>query len=87
MPENSIMSISMRSVRQVVEQRLDQLLGLVVEEERAVEQVHADDAERLLLQRVLRVEHADVDDDLAVVVARVRLEADAHPAVALVGAA
>ena len=71
---------------QVVEQRLDQLLGLVVEEEGAVEQVHADDAQRLLLQGVLGVEHAHVDDDLAVLIARVRLEPHAHPAVALVGA-
>ena len=51
MPENSIMSISMRPMVRLVEQRLDQLLRLVVVEERAVKQVHADDAERLLLQR------------------------------------
>ena len=87
MPENSIMSISMRSRRQIVEQRFDEQLGLVVEKERAVEEVDADDAQRLLLEGVLLVEHADVDDDLAVLIARVGLEADAHPAVALVGAA
>ena len=39
---------------QVVEQRFDQLLGLVVHEERAVEQVDADDAQRLLLQAASR---------------------------------
>ena len=60
---------------EAVEQRLDQQLGLVVEEARAVDEVHADDAERLLLRLLLLVEHADVDDDLAVGVARVRLEA------------
>ena len=37
---------------EVVEQRFEELVRLVVEEERAVEQVHADDAQRLLLQRV-----------------------------------
>ena len=40
----------------------------------AVQQVDADDAERLLLERRPRVEHADVDDDLARLVARVGLE-------------
>ena len=34
----------------------------------------------------LGVEHAHVDDDLAVLVARMALEPDAHPAVALVAA-
>ena len=72
---------------QPVEQALDQALGLVVLEERAVQQVHPDDAERLLLQRGLVVEHPDVQDDLARLVARVRLELHAHPAVALVAAA
>ena len=50
---------------QPVEQALDQLLRLVVLEERAVQQVDADDAERLLLQRRLGVEHPHVQDDLA----------------------
>ena len=72
---------------QPVEQALDEPLGLVVVEERAVQQVDADDAERLLLQRRLGVEHPHVQDDLAGLVARVRLELHAHPAVALVAAA
>ena len=84
MPENSIMSISMRAVVRLSSSDSTQLLRLVVQEEGAVEQVDADDAERLLLQRVLGVEHAHVDDDLAGLVARVRLELHAHPAVALV---
>ena len=71
---------------EVVEQRLDELVGLVIEEERAVEQVHADDAQRFLLQGVFGVEHPHVEDDLAVLVARMGLEPHAHPAVALVGA-
>ena len=70
----------------VVEQRLNQPLRLVVEEKGAVEQVYAHDAERLLLQRVFGVEHPHVDDDLAVLVARMGLEPHAHPAVTFVGA-
>ena len=70
---------------EVVQQRLDELVGLVVEEEGPVEQVHADDPQGLLLQGVLRVEHPHVQDDLAVLVARIGLETHAHPAVAFVG--
>ena len=46
-----------------------------------------DDPERLLLQRGVLVEHPDVHDDLARLVARLGLEAHPHPAVALVAAA
>ena len=70
-----------------VEQRLEQRFGLVVQEARAVDEIHADDAERFLLERVLDVEHAHMDDDLVVGAARLRLVLDAHPAVALVVAA
>ena len=73
--------------REAVEQRLEQPLRRVVQEARAVDQVHADDAERLLLRRVLEIEHADVNDDLLVGAARPRLKPNAHPAVALVVAA
>ena len=51
-----------------------------------VQQVHADDAQRLLLQRGFGVEHPDVDDDLAGLVPRMGLELHAHPAVAFVAA-
>ena len=85
MPENSIMSISMRRVVRLSSSDSTSWSGSWMQEERAVEQVHADDAQRLLLQRVFGVEHAHVDDDLAVLVARVGLESHAHPAVALVG--
>ena len=71
---------------QPIEQALDQRLGLVVLEERTVEQVDADDADGLLLQRRLGVEHPDVEDDLARLVAGMGLELDPHPAVALVAA-
>ena len=70
MPENSIMSISIRSRVEAVEQRFHHQLGRVVQEERAEQQVDADDAERFLLQRVLVVEHADMDGDLAVFIPR-----------------
>ena len=69
------------------EERLDQLLRLVIEKESAVEQVDADDAERLLLQRGLGVDQAHVDDDARGLVARAALELDAHPAMAVVVAA
>ena len=71
---------------QPVEQALHQLLGLVVFEEGAVEQVDPDDAQRLLLQRGLDVEHPNVQDDLARFVVGMRLELHAHPAVAFVAA-
>ncbi len=71
---------------QLVEQGLDQPLRLVVVEERAVQQVHSDDAERLLLQIGLFVEHPHVHDDLAGLIVRLGLELDPHPAVALVAA-
>jgi len=69
--------------RQAVEQRLHEELGLVVEEAGAVDQVDADDPERFLLRLLLAVEHVDVDEDLAVGVARMRLKAHPEPAVAL----
>ena len=69
-----------------MQQRLHELLGLVMEEEGAVEKVHADDAERLLLQCGLHIQHADMNDDLAGLISRMRLELHAHPAVALVRA-
>ena len=71
---------------QAIEQALDEDLGLVMLEERAVQKVDADDPEGLLLQRSLNVEHAQVQGDLARLVVRVGLELDAHPAVALVAA-
>ena len=71
---------------QFVEQALHELVGLVVEEKRAEEQIHADDAERLLLERRLGVQHAHMDDDLARLIVRMRLEFYAHPTVALVAA-
>ncbi len=57
-----------------------------MQEKGGVEQIDAHDAQSLLLQVVFTIEHADVDNDLAVVVPRVGLKFYAHPAVALVGA-
>ena len=49
---------------------------------RAVNQIHADHAERLLLAGVLLVEHPDVDDDFGWRLARPGLKPDAQPAAA-----
>ena len=59
------MSISMRSTLKPSSNDSSSRSGSGGEEARAVDEVHADDAERLLLQRVLEVEHAHVHDDLA----------------------
>ena len=58
----------------------------MTEEKSPVEQIHADNPQGLLLQGVLRVQHPHVQDDLAVLVARILLETDSHPAVTFVGA-
>ena len=65
MPENSIMSISMRWVDRLSSSDSTKQLGLVVQEERAIEQVHAHHAQRLLLQLRFPVQHAHVQHDLA----------------------
>ena len=55
----------------------------MVHKERAVKQIHADDAERFLLQCVLRVEHSYMDENLTVLIPGVCLELDTHPAVCI----
>ena len=72
--------------RQIVDQRLDQALRIVMQEERAVQEVHAHDPERLLLQLIFRVAHAHVNDDLAILIARMGLKLHTDPAVAVVRA-
>ena len=62
-------------------------LGLAVQEAGAVDEIHADDAERLLLRGVLEIEHAHVDHDLLARAAGLGLKLHAHPAVTLVVAA
>ena len=69
---------------QAIEQALHQRLGLVVLKERAVEQVDADDPERLLLHRRFDVEHPEVEDDLARLITGMGLELHPHPPVTLV---
>ncbi len=71
---------------EAVEEALDELVRLVVLEERPVQQVHPDDSERLLLQPGLDIEHPYMHDDLARLVVRLGLELHAHPAVALIAA-
>ena len=69
-PLNSIMSISIRPVVSLSSRLSTSFSGSWCMEERAVEQIHPDDAERLLLQRRLGVQHPHVQDDLAGLVAR-----------------
>ncbi len=67
-----------------VEEALDEALGVVPLEEGPVEQVDTDDAERLLLEGCLGIEHPDMQGDLVGLVTGMGLELDPHPAVALV---
>ena len=69
---------------QLVEKRFHQLIGPVVKKEGPVKQVHANDTEGLLLRLVLAIEHAHVEDDLAVFVPGMGLELHADPAMALI---
>ena len=71
---------------QLVEQALHELLRLVVQEKRTIEQIDADDPEGFLLEGSLVVEHPHVEDDLRRLIARMRLKFHAHPAVAFVAA-
>src|SRR4029077_2774204 len=71
---------------EVVEQRFEDQLRLVLKEKVGIEQIDSYDAQSLLLQVIFTIEHADMDNDLAVVVPRVSLKFYAHPAMALVSA-
>ena len=73
--------------RQHIEERLDQHFRRVIVEEGRVAQVHPDNAECLLLQRGLRIQHPNVHHDLARLVIGATLKLDSHPAVAFVAAA
>ena len=77
------MSTCIRSGREILLERRDQFFRLVMVE-RAVKQIHADDAERFLLIDVRFVEHPDVNDDLARFAARLALETHPEPAVRFV---
>src|ERR1700730_14371270 len=69
---------------EVVEQRFKQHLRFVMQEKSAVEEIDSHHAQSLLLEIVFLIEHADVDNDLAVFVPRASLVFDPHPSVALV---
>src|SRR6266853_2654046 len=56
----------------------------MMQKKSAVEEIDSHDAQSLLLEIVFLIEHADVDNDLAVFVARASLVFDAHPSMALV---
>ena len=70
--------------REVVEQAADQLFRFPMEAEGPVDQIDPHNSDCFLLRGILRVEHADVDDDLVDPPAGDRLEADTHPAVRFV---
>ena len=55
----------------------------MVQEEGAVEQVHTRHAQGLLLQLRFPVQHAHMQHDLALLLARMALELEPHPAVAV----
>ena len=63
------MSTWIRSGREILLERRDQFLRLPMIE-RAVEKIHADNAERFLLIDIRFIQHAHVDDDLARLAAR-----------------
>ena len=63
-------------LREIFLQRRDQLFRLLMIE-RAVEQIHADDAERFLLVDIRFIEHPHVNDDLARFAARFGLKTNA----------
>ena len=65
--------------REVIEQAADQLFRFAMEAEGAVDEIDPDNSDRFLLRDVLRVEHADMDDDLIDSPAGHRLETDTHP--------
>ena len=69
---------------QLVQERKDQRFRFAEEQHRPVDEVDPDDAQRLLLLHVLRVEHAQVQNDLGRLGLGLVLKADAHPAVRLV---
>lgn len=72
---------------EVVEKRANESFRAVAEVEGAVDEIDADGAEGILLLDILRIQHADVDNDLAERGAWGGLEADAQPAVGFVVAA
>ena len=69
---------------QIVQQTAQQIVRLSEVLVGGVDQVDAEDAQRLLLSPVLAIEHPHVRQDLTGLGAGCRLEADAHPAVAFV---
>ena len=84
MPRNSIMSISIRPMVSRSSRLCTSDFWFMVEKECPVEQVDPDDANCLLLERCIDVEHSNMKDDLAGLVARMGLELQSHPPMALV---
>jgi hypothetical protein len=68
---------------QVVHQRLDESTWILVTIEGPVREVHPEDAERLLFMGGLLVEEVHVDENVRRFVARVGLEPDTEPPLAM----
>ena len=83
-PVNFIMSTSIRSVERPSSSEAMSFSGSEFKVKSAVGQVHAYDAERLLLLQVLFVQHVHVEDDLGRCPFGLSLELDPHPAVAFI---
>ena len=60
------------------------MIGILLETEGGEKQIHTDDAKCLLLQSVVGIQHADVNDQLTFFVAGERLELDSHPTMAFI---
>ena len=69
----------------VVEQRSDQLFRGLVLIESAVDEVDADEPERLLLLDVFAIQHPNMDDNVVGFRPRMGLETDPHPAMRFAG--
>ena len=71
---------------QFVEEAFNELFGLMMKKEGAVEEVDANDSEGLLLEGGFGIQHTHVDEDLTWFVARAGLKLHPHPSMAFVAA-
>ena len=68
----------------VVEERLEQLVGIAPVMDTGMDEVHAKTTEGILLAGIARVEHPNVDDDVIGGAAGLLLEANPHPGVPVI---
>ena len=69
---------------QVIKQRANEPSGVLVIESCPIDEIHAGDAQRLLLEKVLGVKHADMNNNVAEICMGSVLEAKAHPTMRLI---